>query len=418
MVRIAAVSFALLFALGVGQASAATSNQVINSWIARSSFAGSHTSLLVYDKTANRFLGVHNATTTLKPGSNMKLLTSAASLLRFGVTGRLATSAMTGGSLNGSTLNGNLWLVGGGDPSFSTRLFSAKAWGGSSGRLDILARAVRAAGITRITGDIIGDESKFDSRRTAPFWKADYWRDCPPITALSVNMDLWTFGQPEAAPYPAQHAARLFRSALIGAGVSVGGGARQAVRPSSVHVVATDQSPAMSRLVRQMDKQSVNFYAEVLTKDLAVRGGRTGTTANGVRAIRNAVHDLGLAYPQARIYDGSGLSTGDRLSAAEILGLLRNVGTRGWSAFYRDALPVAGVDGTLAQRMRTGPAHGNVRAKTGTLDDASALSGYLNSRNGHRIIFSMIMNRTAMNVLAAHKLQDRIAQYLAGSRPS
>jgi serine-type D-Ala-D-Ala carboxypeptidase/endopeptidase (penicillin-binding protein 4) len=174
----------------------------------------------------------------------------------------------------------------------------------------------------------------------------------------------------------------------------------------------------MSRLVRQMDKQSVNFYAEVLTKDLAVRGGRIGTTANGVRAIRNAVHDLGLAYPQARIYDGSGLSTGDRLSAAEILGLLRNVGTRGWSAFYRDALPVAGVDGTLAQRMRTGPAHGNVRAKTGTLDDASALSGYLNSRNGHRIIFSMIMNRTAMNVLAAHKLQDRIAQYLAGSRPS
>ncbi len=419
MLRAAIVSVVVALSVVVPNANAGASlNTTINGWIANSSFSGSGTTLLVYDKNTRRYLGVHNAEATLKPGSNMKLLTSAAALERYGISTRFTTQAMTGGSMSGSTLNGNLWLVGGGDPSLSTGTFSQKLWGGSSGRLDDLARAVRAAGITRVTGDIIGDESRFDTKRTAPFWKADYWRDCPPISALTVNMDLWTYGAPEAAPYPAQHSARLFRAALIGAGVSVSGGARQATRPSTVHVVAGEQSPAMSRLVHQMDQESVNFYAEVLTKDLAIRGGRTGTTANGVRTIRNAIHDLGLSMKTARIYDGSGLSTGDRLSAAQLLGLLRNVGQQGWSSYYRAALPVAGVSGTLKDRMRSGPAHGNVTAKTGTLNDASALSGYVNAANGHRIIFSMIMNRPSMNVLAAHQLQDRIAQLLAGSRPS
>ena len=111
--------------------------------------------------------------------------------------------------------------------------------------------------------------------------------------------------------------------------------------------------------------------------------------------IRNAIHDLGLSFKTARIYDGSGLSTGDRLSAAQIVGLLRKIATRPWATSYRAALPLAGVTGTLAHRMRTGPAHRNVVAKTGTLDDASALSGYANAANGHRILFSMIMNRGA-----------------------
>ena len=356
MLRAAAVSVAVLLAAAVPHARAdASLNATINSWIARSAFAGTHTSLLVYDKNANRFLGVHDATTMQKPASNMKLLTSAATLERYGIGTHFTTQVMTGGSLNGSTLHGNLWLVGGGDPSLSTGTFSKKVWGGASGRLDQLAQAVKAAGITSVTGDIIGDESRFDTRRTAPFWKPSYWRDSPPITALSVNMDLYSFGEPQAAPSPAEHSAALFRLALIGAGVKVAGGASQATRPSTVHVVASEQSPPTSRLVHQMDQQSVNFYAEVLTKNLAIRGGRAGTTANGVRTIRNAIHDLGLSYKTARIYDGSGLSTGDRLSAAQILGLLRNVGQQGWSSYYRAALPLAGVSGTLEDRMKAGP---------------------------------------------------------------
>ena len=158
---------------------------------------------------------------------------------------------MTGGSLAGGTLNGNLWLVGGGDPSLSTGTFSHKAWGGTSGP----ARPARPGGAGRrdhhaSPAASSATRAASTSRRTAPFWKPTYWRDCPPISALSVNMDLWTFGSPEAAPNPAQHAARLFRAALIGAGVKVGGGAgARRARPSTVHVVASEQSPAMARLV-------------------------------------------------------------------------------------------------------------------------------------------------------------------------
>jgi D-alanyl-D-alanine carboxypeptidase/D-alanyl-D-alanine-endopeptidase (penicillin-binding protein 4) len=400
----------------VPTAGAATINQTINGWIAHSKFSGAHTTLLVFDRNTGRFVANHHASTVLKPASNMKLVTSATALLRYGTATRLSTQVMTGGTLSGGTLHGNLWLVGGGDPSLSTGTFSRKAWGGSSGRLDQLATAVRAAGITDVTGRIIGDESRFDKRRTAPFWKASYWRDCPPISALSADMDLWTFGAPEAAPNPAQHAARLFRSALIGAGVKVAGGAESGVRPTTVREVATEDSPTMARLVRQMDRNSVNYYAEVLLKDLAVRGGRPGTTANGEQAVRNAIHDLGLSFKTARIYDGSGLSTGDRLSAAQIVSLLRKVSAQPWASAYHGALPQAGVNGTLRNRMRTGPAHRTVIAKTGTLDDASALSGYATAANGHRILFSMIMNRSGMNILAAHQLQDRICQLLAGSR--
>ncbi len=406
----------LMLALAVPVAGAATTSQTINTWIGHSAFSGARTSLVVYDRNTGRVVSVHNPDGTLKPGSNMKIFTSAATLMRFGTTARLQTRVMTGGSLNNGVLNGNLWLVGGGDPSLSTRLFAQKYWGGSSGRIDVLAKAVKAAGINRVTGKIFGDESRFDTRRTAPFWKPSYWIDCPPISALTVNMDLWTASSPAAAPYPAQHAAKLFRAALIGAGVQVVGGAGQGQRPSTVHTVAAQNSPQMARLVKQMDIQSVNFYAEVLLKNLAVHGGRAGTTANGVRAVRNAIHDLGLAFPRARIYDGSGLSIGDRVSAAQILALLRKIAGQSWSGAFRDALPVAGVSGTLAHRMRSGPAHRNVYAKTGTLDDASALSGSLTAANGHRILFSMIMNRPAMNVLAAHNLQDRICQLLAGSR--
>jgi D-alanyl-D-alanine carboxypeptidase/D-alanyl-D-alanine-endopeptidase (penicillin-binding protein 4) len=416
MLRAAAASVVVFLAAVVPNAGAATINQTINGWIAHTKFSGAHTTLLVFDRNTGKFVANHRASTVLKPASNMKLVTSATALFRYGTSSQLTTRVMTGGSLSAGTLHGNLWLVGGGDPSLSTGTFSRKAWGGSSGRLDQLATAVRAAGITRVTGRIIGDESRFDKRRTAPFWKPSYWRDCPPISALSVNMDLWTYGSPEAAPNPAQHSARLFRAALIGAGVKVGGGAGAAVRPTTVHVVATEQSPTMARLVRQMDRNSVNYYAEVLLKDLAVRGGRPGTTANGVHAVRNAIHDLGLSFATARIYDGSGLSTADRLSAAQIVSLLRKVSARPWASAYRGALPQAGVNGTLRHRMRTGPAHRTVIAKTGTLDDASALSGYATAANGHRILFSMIMNRKAMNILAAHKLQDRICQLLAGSR--
>ena len=117
-----------------------------------------------------------------------------------------------------------------------------------------------------------------------------------------------------------------------------------------------------------------------------------------------------------RLIDGSGLSTDDRLSAHQLVGLLAGAPPRTPTWFYR--LVAAGRRQRHAlQADDVRPGHRNARAKTGTLDDASTLSGYVTARNGHQIVFSILVNRRHLNITAAHALQDRIVQLLAASAP-
>jgi D-alanyl-D-alanine carboxypeptidase/D-alanyl-D-alanine-endopeptidase (penicillin-binding protein 4) len=394
----------------------ASVNARINRWVAGSPYAGRHTGLIVWDSTSNRYLAWHDVRRQLRPASNMKLLTTAATLTRLGVGAHLTTRVLASGTLSGGTLHGNLYLVGGGDPSLDTDTYSREAWGGVSAHLSNLSAAVRSAGIRRVTGRLYGDPSVFDSRRTAPYWKSSYWRDCPPLSGLSVNESLLRFGYPQASAHPAIYAAQLMVRSLHSRGVVFAHGPAAGTHPSTAWAVAAEQSPPVTRLLRQMDLVSDNYFAETLTKDLAVHAGRLGTTARGVRAIRNAVSGLGVNLSRARIYDGSGLSLGDRLTAGALLVVLRQSSRQSWGWYFRRSLPVAGVSGTLSDRMTRGPAHRNVTAKTGTLDDASALSGFVTAANGHRLLFSILINHSRINVSRAHALQDRICQYLAALR--
>jgi D-alanyl-D-alanine carboxypeptidase/D-alanyl-D-alanine-endopeptidase (penicillin-binding protein 4) len=187
--------------------------------------------------------------------------------------------------------------------------------------------------------------------------------------------------------------------------------------PSTATLVATEPSPPIYRLVLEMNRPSDNYFAEVLNKGIATATGRAGTTVNGRVVTRAYLASLGVDMTGARMYDGSGLSVGDRLSAHQILAVLRRVDSQPYAGLFRGSLPVAGVNGTLSSRMRSGPAYRNAQAKTGTLDDASALSGYVRTANGHRMVFSIVINRSNLNIDAARALQDRIVQTLAGSRP-
>ena len=134
---------------------------------------------------------------------------------------------------------------------------------------------------------------------------------------------------------------------------------------------------------------------------------------------RNYLQLLRVNMTNWRLADGSGLSLADRLTTQGIVSLLNHVRMQSYAFWFRNSLPTAGVSGTLKNRMRTGPAHGNARAKTGTLRDASALSGYVTSANGHTILFSMIMNHAPdLDITRARALQDRVVQLIAGSRPA
>jgi len=159
-----------------------------------------------------------------------------------------------------------------------------------------------------------------------------------------------------------------------------------------------------------MGRVSDNFTAELLLKQLGTSDDAVGTSARGAAVVRTALAEAGVPLAGLRVVDGSGLSSLDRLTARSLAALLRAA----WAnpevrPYLIAALPVAGVSGTLHDRMRRPPARGNVQAKTGTTSLASALSGYVK----RRYVFSVLQNGRPISTFWARKAQDRFATALA-----
>ena len=281
----------------------------------------------------------------------------------------------------------------------------------SSADLVDLARQVRAAGITRITGSVLGDESWFDTLRTAPGWKASFYiSESAPLSALIV--DRGRFGRVTSHD-PALAAAQLFRSALVRAGVRVVGGAEHGTADDAGEPLASVDSPTIAAIVRWMDRVSDNFVAEMLVKELGAVQGARGTTAAGLTVVTGLLAAAGVPLDGVRLVDGSGLSLSDRLTPTALASLLSVM----WTDFevrleLIASLPLAGRTGTLHDRMRQGAATGVVRAKTGTTSNASALSGFV----ADRYVFSILQNGRPISWTWARIAQDRFATVLAASQ--
>jgi D-alanyl-D-alanine carboxypeptidase/D-alanyl-D-alanine-endopeptidase (penicillin-binding protein 4) len=361
--------------------------------------AGGASGIWAYDTATGRSLASWHAGTQRTPASVEKLLTSATALDRAGPEARIQTTAATTGALTNGVLVGDLFIRGHGDPSL-----------GYAG-LGQLARAVKKAGISEVTGHVYGDESYFDSRRGGPAsgYATSYW--VGPLSALAFNGGLMNpFGLGFQKDPPRFVAAR-FAAKLDTAGVSVDSGTRAGVAPAGATTVATTSSPPLSALLSHMNTVSDNYYAETLIKAIGAAYGNGGTTTGGASVVRDVSQQLGFS---SRVVDGSGLSYGNAVAPAAVGRLLIGAIDKTWfGAFYR-SLPLAGVSGTLKKRMRGTAASGRCRAKTGTLIAVSALAGYCRSRRGHRIAFAILMNR--VNIASAHRAQDRIAATLAAYR--
>jgi PBP4 family serine-type D-alanyl-D-alanine carboxypeptidase len=163
-------------------------------------------------------------------------------------------------------------------------------------------------------------------------------------------------------------------------------------------------------MIRFMDRESDNFTAEMLLKQLGLVELGRGTSAAGASVVMQAMAEAGVPMTGVRIVDGSGLSRLDRLTANSLAGLLRAA----WAdpvvrPSLLAALPVAGINGTLEDRLRKPPARGNVLAKTGTTRDASSLSGYVRMR----FAFAILQNGHPLSYWWARRAQDRFAQVLA-----
>ena len=359
--------------------------------------SSSQTGAIVYDLSLDAYVYRKNEALALKPASNEKLpvAVTALSILQPGYT--IPTELRAKGHQTGSVWNGKLILKGYGNPALS---------GSQLGRL---ARAVEKKGITRVTGAIVGDETFFDKVRVGPGWKASFYKDeCPPLSALIVNRGHF---RGYITSRPALAAAKMLRSKLVDRGIKVDGRARLGRADPSSAVIATERSPALRWLVRSMDRQSDNFYAETFVKLLGALEANEGSTTAGTRVVRQELRRRNVPLRGVVIADGSGLSAYDRLTAKTTARLLRSAfADRDISSAFVDSLPTAGVNGTLVDRMTSGPAYRNVYAKTGTTDSASALSGYVRSR----YVFSILMNGSPIPWWYARQAQDRFAQVLAG----
>ena len=349
------------------------------------------------------------ASRPLVPASNEKLVTLSAVLSELGPGRVLETRVLVGAPIRGGVLRGNLYLVGGGDPTFSTRAYAHARYAVPVATIENLAVAVRRAGIRRITGHVVGDGSLWDAKRGGSGWKPSFLPEqSTPLSALTVNRS--TAGA-KVVWRPEAHAAALLTAALHKTKIKVPGKATTGTRPAVAHTtLASVSSPSLATIAALTGKDSDNFLAESLLKDLAAYSGSTphgpATTAAGAALALRFLHSAGVPTANVRIADGSGLSLGDRETADTLSQLLLVMRTRPAGTFLRAALPVSGVDGTLRSRLKF--VRGLVRAKTGTLNESSALSGYAGD-----YAFSVLVNGSLVNQYAAHALQDRIATILA-----
>jgi serine-type D-Ala-D-Ala carboxypeptidase/endopeptidase (penicillin-binding protein 4) len=341
--------------------------------------------------------------------SNTKLFTSAAALARFGTEGTLGTTVLGEGELDlEGVWRGDLYLRGGGDPTFGSSRFTDRAYG-EGATVEQLAGLVDEAGVQRVTGRVYGDESLHDSLRGGPDsgFGVSIW--VGPLSALSFNRGLATeSGRGWQSSPPAFAAARL-DAALERRGIRVRLKPRAGTAPVGTTELASVESPPMQTLVRLMNKPSDNFFAEVLTKDLAMQAKGLGTTTAGARLAAGFARRLGA---RARLVDGSGLSRGNRASPHRVVRLLAAMSTRPEYDVFVDSLPVAGRDGTLQSRMRRSLARSRCRGKTGTLSNVSALSGYCEVLNGDTYAYSILMNGVYPS--GARVLQDRMLHAIAG----
>ncbi len=445
-------------------------------------FRNANWGVMVQSIETGEILYRQNAEKLFMPASNNKLVTAAVALTRLGPDHRFRTRiAATARPGADGTLSGDLVVVGGGDPAISERfhdddpLAVFRFW----------ADSLRARGVERISGNIVGDDNLFDDVHLGPGWAWDYldayyaaeigallynegavtYRilpgdslgvaaklvSLPPTDYLALDADIVTvadsvgvsvraerrpftnqarlwgsiwIGQDTVTRYIAPHDPTLFfvtvlRETLEAQGLDVVGPAIDAdslgAYPPADTLVTLfiHESPTLAEIVKPFLKRSQNQIGEMLLRYLGAVETDTGSVAAGRRAVEGTLTDWGIPESSYIYVDGSGLSRYNYLSPEAIVRLLRVMARRPEFEVFYDALPIAGVDGTLRSRMKGTRAEGNARAKTGYISNSRALSGYVTTLDGELLAFSMIVNNFDESVDAAEYLQDLAIERLA-----
>ncbi len=424
--------------------------------------------VMVTSLTRGDTLFSYNAASAMLPASTMKLLTTAIAFERLGPTYQFSTDALRDGDIGpDGTLNGNIYIRGDGDPSFSGRYLGGKP----AAAINRLAELVASQGIRRINGNVIGDPTAFDDERIPQGWLSRYLQSgyAARVSGLSLNENLvWvtvtgsgvalepstsaiplisnvrfvpgsranirisrridngtitvsgTMGRnagPRRYVYvvedPAAFTTGAFRNALAAQGITVAGTTRIGRTPANATKIASFVSPTLDRMAAAMNRESINHYAELIFRNAARGRNREvqGTARNAHAAMQQFFVKIGTDTTQLRFADGSGLSTLDYITPRAMTQLLGYAHRAPWGPWFHASMPVAGESELLRRRMRGGQAQGNLHAKTGTTNDVVGLAGYVTALNGEVMAFTFLYNGRDRSV--ARAMIDRMGMTLA-----
>jgi serine-type D-Ala-D-Ala carboxypeptidase/endopeptidase (penicillin-binding protein 4) len=433
--------------------------------------------VLVKSLDTNDTLYALNARKLMMPASAMKIVTLAATAARLGWDYQYETTVRAGGAIAGGVLDGDLVIVGSGDPSVTEETAPAvfASW----------AEALNAHGVTAIAGRLIGDDRALDGEPLGMGWSWDDLPDgyaagvsalqfnenmarvtiapgsaigapalvtvTPDVAALAVRNRVTTGVAGGSASFEAHRtrgsaelelrgsiplgsAARVhtvsvdnptrffvtaLRHALIAAGVDVRGAAVDVGEitdpPASdgLPVLITSRSPPLSALATRLMKASQNQYAETLLRTLGAAAGAP-TAENGAATAALILQGWGVPAGGLIQRDGSGLSRYDYVSPETLVAILMHVdGDAALRTPFEASLPVAGRDGTLSNRMKGTAADGNARAKSGSMSNVRALSGYVTTADGERLVFSILANNFDTTAEVVDAATDGIVVRLA-----
>lgn len=346
-------------------------------------FNTSAVGMKIYDLTADSTLFELNERQLLRPASTLKMIVAVTALDRLGSDYKLTTRVAYTGRIDSLALDGNIYCKGGFDPTLANSDISN------------IADSIAALGIDTIKGDICLDLTMKDADRMGEGW---CWDDDNPVLSPLVVGRKDEFGD------------RLTRR-LRQKGIVLTGRCREGNMPGNANTIYKKVTPITTVMHRQL-KRSDNLYSEAIFYQIASDGmiRSRATAKNGRQAVNRLISKLGFKPSAYYIADGSGLSLYNYVSAELEVAFLKYAyhDKRIFETLY-DCLPIAGVDGSLDERMRRGAAHDNVRAKTGTVTGISSLAGYCTAANGHVLCFSII-NSGIRYKSSGRNFQDKICQ--------
>jgi D-alanyl-D-alanine carboxypeptidase/D-alanyl-D-alanine-endopeptidase (penicillin-binding protein 4) len=375
--------------------------------------ASTEIAILIFNPLTEDTIYSVNHTRSMIPASNTKLFTTATALKIMGRDFPLHTKIlMDNNALNDSIVTGNVYIKGLGNSVFSSE------------NLDSLVSEIAKNGITKITGDVIGDDTFFDDVYTRDDWIKDENANVklPPVSALVIDRNTkytkkkrrgrWRTYRVHVAN-PPKYAAQLLKQKLVESGINVEGVAKTDETPSTATLLV-QSTVVLNKLIKLINKNSDNFLAECLFKTIgAIASGKQGNSFYSTQAILTFIKDNAIYSENTSIVDGSGISRFDQITVGAIVDLLEIMyfDLKNFLDFY-NSLSIAGVDGTLEDRFDKKGTQINFRGKTGTLNGVSSLSGYLTTKSGDELIVSMIFEFDRGGSKKYRDAQEKIIEIL------